>query len=99
VSPNRKVIEEASNYPLSIICVGVGDGPFGDMENFDDVIKKSKFDNFNFVNYFKVCEGHVENPDVAFACGSASIRSTFLPSRAIDAERFIAVVVFPTPPF
>ena len=67
VSENRKIIEEASNYALSIICVGVGDGPFGVMENFDDVIKKSKFDNFNFINYFKTCEGHVENPDVSFA--------------------------------
>ena len=67
VDLNRRAIEKASNYPLSIICVGVGDGPFGVMENFDDVIKKSKFDNFNFINYFKTCEGHVENPDVAFA--------------------------------
>ena len=64
---NRRAIEKASNYALSIICVGVGDGPFGAMENFDDVIKRSKFDNFNFVNYFKTCEGHVENPDVSFA--------------------------------
>ena len=70
VNSNRKIIEEASLYPLSIICVGVGDGPFGVMENFDDVVKKAKFDNFNFVNYFKVCEGRVENPDIAFACAA-----------------------------
>ncbi|KAL7719147.1 Copine [Entamoeba marina] len=67
---NRRAIEEASKYPMSIVCVGVGDGPFGTMENFDDVIKNSKFDNFNFVNYYKVCEGYVENPDVAFACAA-----------------------------
>ena len=47
----------------------MGDGPFGVMENFDDVVK-GKFDNFNFVNYYKVCEGHVENPEVAFACAA-----------------------------
>ena len=70
IESNRKVIEEASNYPMSIICVGVGDGPFGIMENFDDVIKNSKFDNFNFVNYYKTCEGHVENPDISFACAA-----------------------------
>ncbi|BFU26655.1 copine, putative [Entamoeba histolytica HM-1:IMSS-B] len=70
VDVNRKAIEEASKYPISIICVGVGDGPFGVMENFDDVVKNAKFDNFNFVNYYKVCEGHVENPDVAFACAA-----------------------------
>ncbi|BFU21289.1 copine, putative [Entamoeba histolytica HM-1:IMSS-B] len=70
VGPNRRAIEEASKYPLSIICIGVGDGPFGEMENFDDNVKKAKFDNFNFVNYYKVCEGHVENPEVAFACAA-----------------------------
>ena len=68
VDANRQIIEEASNYPLSIICVGVGDGPFGVMENFDNVIKKSKFDNFNFIDYYKTCEHYVENPDVSFAC-------------------------------
>ena len=68
VDLNRRAIEEASHYALSIICVGVGDGPFGVMENFDDVIKNSKFDNFNFVNYYKTCEEFVENPDISFAC-------------------------------
>ena len=68
VDANRAVIEEASNYPLSIICVGVGDGPFGIMERFDNVVKKAKFDNFNFVDYYKTCEHFVENPDVSFAC-------------------------------
>ncbi|KAL7721017.1 Copine [Entamoeba marina] len=53
VDKNRRAIEEASKYPISIVCVGVGDGPFGVMENFDDVIKNSKFDNFNFIDYYK----------------------------------------------
>ena len=39
------------------------------------------------------------NPDVALACGSASISSTFLPLVASDAAKLIDVVVFPTPPF
>src|SRR5947208_815936 len=38
-------------------------------------------------------------PDDAFACGSQSTRSTLRPSRARHAERLIAVVVLPTPPF
>lgn len=38
-------------------------------------------------------------PEVAFACGSASMSKTFLPNFAIEADRLIAVVVFPTPPF
>ena len=38
-------------------------------------------------------------PEVAFACGSASIRSTFFSKTPKDAARLIEVVVFPTPPF
>ena len=70
MNANRRAIEEASHYPISIVCVGVGDGPFDVMENFDDQVEQAKFDNFNFINYYKICEGHVENPDVAFACNA-----------------------------
>ena len=68
VPQNRKIIEEASNYPMSIICVGVGDGPFGIMDGFNNLVNNSKFNNFNFVNYSKICEGRVRNPDLEFAC-------------------------------
>ena len=50
----KQAIEEASKYPLSIICIGVGDGPFDKMEDFDDDLGNSKFDNFNFVNFNKI---------------------------------------------
>ncbi len=62
----RDAIVEASKYPLSIIMVGVGDGPWETMNEFDDSLPKRQFDNFQFVNYHQVIED-AENPDELFA--------------------------------
>ncbi|KAK3589518.1 hypothetical protein CHS0354_041641 [Potamilus streckersoni] len=62
----REAIVEASNWPLSIILIGVGDGPWDTMEEFDDSLPTRKFDNFQFVDYHEVIT-NVQNPRTAFA--------------------------------
>lgn len=61
----RSIIE-ASKYPLSIITVGVGDGPWEQMENYDDKLENRKFDNFQFVDFAKIME-RAENREVTFS--------------------------------
>jgi E3 ubiquitin-protein ligase RGLG len=61
---DAETIIEASNYGLSIVCIGVGDGPFDTMHTFDDKLHSRKFDNFQFVELNKL---NRENIDIAFA--------------------------------
>ena len=67
VQDTRTALQEASYYPLSIICIGVGDGPFGLMEELDDDVQHRAFDNFQFVDYHSIMLNHPTNPEIEFA--------------------------------
>ncbi|KAJ1468073.1 Copine-domain-containing protein, partial [Baffinella frigidus] len=70
---NRQATEEAivraSNFPMSIIMVGVGDGPWDTMEEFDDELPTRRFDNFQFVPFNSLMSRVPPgvNPDACFA--------------------------------
>jgi len=68
IKPTADAIVRASSYPLSIIMVGVGDGPWEVMETFDDELPQRRFDNFQFVDFNSVMtRPRVENYDCEFA--------------------------------
>ena len=67
-----EALVEASKYPISIVVIGVGDGPWNLMEKFDDELPKRTFDNFQFVNFNQTLSSVPagRNPDSAFACAA-----------------------------
>ncbi|KAH6830496.1 RING domain ligase2 [Perilla frutescens var. hirtella] len=71
-SQERQTVEaivKASKFPLSIILVGVGDGPWDMMKEFDDNIPSRDFDNFQFVNFTEIMSknAHLSRKETEFA--------------------------------
>ena len=48
-----KVIEESTKHPVFIIGIGVGNGNFGVLTNFNDHLH-GQFDNFRFVSFNEI---------------------------------------------
>ncbi|KAJ3681182.1 hypothetical protein LUZ60_015671 [Juncus effusus] len=65
----RRAIERASYLPLSIILVGVGDGPWDLAKNYDDKLNERLFDNFQFVNFTEIMSRNIsqERKEAQFA--------------------------------
>ncbi|XP_015909737.1 uncharacterized protein [Parasteatoda tepidariorum] len=64
--PTRHALVEASKSALSIVAVGVGDGPWRALEEWDERVPDRKYDNFHFVNYHHVIRS-ARNAEAALA--------------------------------
>ena len=67
-------IVAASRCALSIVCVGVGDGPWTTMRRFYDWFPQRRVNNFQFVDFHALESEHAElgpeRLEAEFACAA-----------------------------
>ncbi|XP_053381711.1 copine family protein 1-like [Mercenaria mercenaria] len=66
-----QAIVDASCYPLSIVVIGVGDGPWNVMNDLDEKLPSRKFDNFQFVDFHEI-KATARSPQTAIAIEALS---------------------------
>lgn len=59
---NAAAVVKASHYPMSISFIGVGDGPWDDMREFDDELPERAFDNWQSVDFHTKMKECGNNP-------------------------------------
>jgi hypothetical protein len=64
----ESIVAATVDSPLSIIMVGVGDGPWSCMKEFDDELPSRAFDNFQFVEFTKAFVGKTEEERITNFC-------------------------------
>ena len=97
-------IVNASYYPLSIVLVGVGDGPWNMMRSFDDNLPARNFDNFQFVNFTQIMQSNhsMQRKEAQFALAALmevpmQYKAT-VELRIISTQRGTSPGVRPLPP-
>lgn len=54
IDGNLNMLRQISNLPLAVTCIGIGDGDFSTMREFDDATGR-KIDNFQFTRMLDIC--------------------------------------------
>lgn len=99
-----EAIVNASQLSLSIILVGVGDGPWNQMEQFVSTLPPRSFNNFEFVNFTDIMSMDAPEPRKETQFALAVLRAIHSQYKAttklqlnIDADVTIARAPLPPP--